>query len=194
MRLLRRGFKTWCENAARGYRRELGLSPIAPLDPRMLAEHLGILVWTPAEIQDFDFKDIQHLTEVAREAWSAATIRDGDASLIIVNSGHALTRQNNSLAHEIGHIVLRHEPATMYVTPDGVMMMSEYNAVHEEEANWFAGAVLVPRDGLIDVIKRGENDVAAAKHYGVSQAVYRMRRNVTGVDFQIARKRGIWAP
>lgn len=191
---LRRGFKTWCENAARGYRRELKLSPVAPLDPRALAKHLGVTIWTPAEIPGLSHKDVHHLTVVAREHWSAATLRIGNASLIIINNGHALTRQNNSLAHEIGHIVLRHEPAQMYFTPDGLMMMSEYNLTHEEEANWFAGAILVPRDALLEVAARGLTGRTAAEYFGVSNAVFQMRRNRTGVELQLSRRRGTWAP
>jgi Zn-dependent peptidase ImmA (M78 family) len=160
----------------------------------MLANHLGIMIWSPSDIPGMDVKDIRQLTLTARESWSAATLRDGAASLIIINDAHAQTRQNNSLAHEIGHIVLEHEPAKMYVTPDGLMMMSEYNPMHEEEATWFAGAILLPRDALIDVIKRGINDDVAAKYYGVSGAIFRMRRNRTGVDVQLSRRRGIWAP
>jgi hypothetical protein len=191
---LRRGFKTWCENAARGYRRELQLSPIAPLDPRALAQHLGITIWTPADIPGMNSRDVHHLTVVAQESWSAATLKIGNASLIIINNGHALTRQNNSLAHEIGHIALRHEPAKMHYTPDGLMMMSEYNLAHEEEADWFAGAILVPRDALLDAARRGLIGRAAADHFGVSLAVFQMRHNRTGVDIQLSRRRGTWAP
>jgi Zn-dependent peptidase ImmA (M78 family) len=191
---LRRGFKTWCENAARGYRRELRLTPVAPLDPRILARHLGITVWTPADIPDINSRDVYHLTVAARESWSAATLRNDASSLIIINNGHALTRQNNSLAHEIGHIVLNHQPAKMYVTPDGLMMMSEYNLEHEDEATWFAGAILLPRDALLDVARRGLTDHAAADQYGVSRAVLQMRRNLTGVAIQLSRHRGVWAP
>ena len=194
MSALRRGFKTWCENAARGYRRELQLPPIAPLDPRLLAQHLGITIWTPADIKGFSSKDVFQLTVTARESWSAATLRDGNASLIIINNGHALTRQNNSIAHEIGHIILQHEPARMYVTDDGLMMMSEYNPIHEEEATWFAGAILVPRDALLDVARRGLTDRVIAEQYGVSVAVLQMRRRLTGVDIQLSRRRGVWAP
>lgn len=194
MPTLRRGFKTWCENAARGYRRELGVAATGPLDPRVLAKHLGITMWTPSDVPGLSPEDVRHLTQTASDSWSAATIRNGDSSLIIINDGHPLTRQNNSIAHEIGHIVLKHEPAKMYVTPDGLMMMSEYNPAHEDEANWFAGAVLVPRDGLIDALKNNHNDSAVAKFYVVSEALIRMRRNLTGVDIQLSRRRGTWAP
>lgn len=191
---LRRGFKTWCENTARGYRRELALSPLSALDPRALAAHLGILIWTPEDIPGLDPKCVEHLTVKARDGWSAATLRVGGDSLIIINSGHPRTRQNNSIAHEIGHVVLRHEPAKMYVTPDGLMMMSEYNLVHEEEATWFAGAVLVPRGALLDFVKRGIDNTEAAKLMAVSVKLLEMRRRRTGVDVQLSRQRGTWAP
>jgi hypothetical protein len=194
MAALRRGFKTWCENAARGYRRELKIAPLAPLDPRLLAAHLGITVWAPADIPGLSPKDVHHLTVVARETWSAATLRDGSESLIIINSGHALTRQNNSLAHEIAHIVLEHKPAQMFLRDDGLMMMSEYNLEHEQEADWFAGAILLPRDALLDASARGMTPQAAATHFGVSLPLYQMRRNRTGVDIQLSRRRGVWAP
>jgi Zn-dependent peptidase ImmA (M78 family) len=159
-----------------------------------LAQHLGITIWTPADIPGIDPKDVRHLLSRARDSWSAATLRNGSASLIIINNAHARTRQNNSIAHEIGHIVLGHEPAKMYVTSDGLMMMSEYNNTHEEEATWFAGATLVPRDALLDVVKRGISDAVAADQFGVSIAVFQMRRNRTGVDIQLLRRRGTWVP
>ena len=48
------------------------------------------------------------------------------------------------------------------------MMMSEYNPMHEEEANWFAGAILVPRDALLNSAARGLKERAAADYFGVS--------------------------
>jgi IrrE N-terminal-like domain len=191
--LLRRGFKTWCENSARGYRRELGLSPAAPLDSRTLAAHLDITIWTPADIPSLDPRCVRHLTVTARESWSAATLHIGSSSLIIINNGHARVRQNSSIAHEIGHIVLQHEPAKMYVTPDGLMMMSEYNSAHEDEATWFAGTILLPRDALFELIKRGVEEREAANLYGVSLSLFQMRRNLTGVDIQLHRRRATGA-
>jgi len=160
----------------------------------VLAQHLGITIWTPADIPGIDPKDVRHLLGRGRDSWSAATLRNGSTSLIIINNAHDLTRQNNSIAHELGHIVLGHEAAKMYVTPDGLMMMSEYNTTHEEEATWFAGAILVPRDALLDVARRGISDAVAAQQFGVSIAVFQMRRNRTGVDIQLSRRRGTWAP
>jgi Zn-dependent peptidase ImmA (M78 family) len=191
---MRRGFKTWCENAARGYRRELGIPPSGPLDPRRLAEHLGIVVWTPAQVPTLSSSDIRHLTLDAREEWSAATLRNGDEYLIILNNTHDLVRQNNTLAHEIGHVILDHAPAQMYITADGLMMMSEYNETQEQEAIWFAGAILVPREALLTLVQSGTSNQQASLHFGVSEALIRMRRNTTGIDIQTSRRRGVWVP
>ena len=191
---MRRGFKTWCENAARGYRRELGIPPSGALDPRLLAAHLGITVWSPAQVPTLAPRDIRQLTVAARDEWSAATLRDGDDYLIILNDAHDLPRQNNTLAHEIGHVVLRHEPAQMFITADGLMMMSEYNDEHEQEAVWFAGAILVPREGLLKLIASGATNKEAGLHFKVSEALIRMRRNTTGIDIQNSRRRGVWIP
>ena len=114
---LRRGFKTWCENAARGYRRELELAPVAPARSRTLRGHRGITIWTPGRYPGLQLKGcLPPDGGRTRKLVCGNSLRDGDVSLIIINNGHALTRQNNSIAHEIGHIALRHEPATMYVT------------------------------------------------------------------------------
>jgi Zn-dependent peptidase ImmA (M78 family) len=132
-----------------------------------LQRHL-LHVALPREIPGLDAKFVRHLTVTEPASWSAATLKIADKHLIIINNGHPPTRQNNSLAHEIGHVVLKHEPAKMALTPNGAMMMNEYNRDHEDEATWFAGALLLPRDALIDLARRGVADRVAAERYGVS--------------------------
>lgn len=82
-----------------------------------------------------------------------------------------------------------HEPAHVFHTPDGHMMMNEYNAMHEEEANCFSGTLLLPREALLQAIRQGMSDGAMARYFGVSTALLRMRRNTTGVDKQLAYSR-----
>jgi Zn-dependent peptidase ImmA (M78 family) len=55
-------------------------------------------------------------------------------------------------------------------------MMSEYNREHEVEAIWFAGAILLPRDALVDLARNGVPDREAAEMYGVSIQLFLMRR------------------
>lgn len=70
------------------------------------------------------------------------------------------------------------------------MMMSEYNDVHEEEANCLAGTLLLPREALLQAIRRGMTDGAMTKHFGVSPQLLKMRRGVIGVDRQLSYSRG----
>jgi Zn-dependent peptidase ImmA (M78 family) len=82
----------------------------------------------------------------------------------------------------------------MYVTDDGLMMMSEYNEDREQEAIYFAGALLVPREALLNLITSGASNKEASLHFEVSEALIRMRRNMTGIDIQASRRRGVWGP
>jgi Zn-dependent peptidase ImmA (M78 family) len=183
--LLRRGFKAWCENAAWGFRRDLGLDKAARLDPRHLARHVGVAIWTPHEIQGLDPVVLNYLLKVDSASWSAVTLTVGRASVIIINSSHAASRQNNSLAHELSHLILKHEPAKAFVTPDGMMMMNHYNPTHEEEASCLSSTLLVPREGLLRLLSLGHNDEQMASHFAVSLDLLRMRKNITGVARQL---------
>ena len=189
MSLLRRGFKTWCENAARGYRRELGLKPFDPLDPRQLASFLNIKIWTPAEVPGVPETALRQLTETDPFSWSAVTIRLGSLALIITNDRHSTERQNNSLMHELSHFILKHKPAQVFVSNTGQMMLNHYDPVHEEEANCLSGALLVPRDALLHFLARGHDHEWAASHFVVTKDLLKMRVNLTGVGRQLANRR-----
>jgi hypothetical protein len=187
--LLRRGFKTWCENAAIGYRRDLNIDRDGTLDPRLLAQHLGVKVWTAKEVSGLAPATLKQLTEVDPQSWSAVTLRSDKGDLVILNNAHVSGRQNNSLAHELSHIILEHEPAQVFVTQDGMMMMTDYNKTHEEEANWLAGTLLVPREALAKLLANGHDNRRAAQFFQVTIDVIQMRRNLTGIDLQFARRR-----
>jgi Zn-dependent peptidase ImmA (M78 family) len=189
--LLRRGFKTWCENASYGYRRDLKLARHARLDPRDLALQIGVAILTPHEIPGLDAETLNHLINVDPDSWSAVTLTIGQVSIVITNSSHPDTRQNNSLAHELSHLILKHPPAQAFVTPDGMMVMNEYNRVHEEEANCLSATLLIPRDGLIHFLSLGWSDEQIAAHFGVSMDLLRMRKNLTGVERQLSRFRAL---
>jgi Zn-dependent peptidase ImmA (M78 family) len=186
--LLRRGFKTWCENAAGGYRRDLNLPRHSALDPRLLALHINVIIWKTIEVPGLDPKVLNHLTKVDAESWSAVTLRLPTANLIVINDAHVIGRQNNSLAHELAHIILKHEPSQVFVTADGVMMMADYNKTNEDEADCLAGTLLVPREALLNLLDRGYSDEQLAEFFGVTTDLVRMRKNLTGVNIQRSRR------
>jgi Zn-dependent peptidase ImmA (M78 family) len=78
----------------------------------------------------------------------------------------------------------------VFHTPDGHMMMNEYNPLHEDEANCLAGTLLLPREALMQAVRSGMSDSAMAQHFGVSPQLLKMRRNLTGVDRQLSYSRG----
>lgn len=189
MSLLRRGFKTWCENASRGYRRELGLEPFAALNPRLLAAKLGVRIWIPKDVPGLSASALKQLCKTDPDNWSAVTICVGDRQLIIINDQHSPERQNNSLSHELAHIILGHKAAQVFVSPKGQMLLSEYDKTQEEEADCLSVTLLVPRDALLAFLAKGHTHARIAAHFEVSMDVLKMRINLTGVQKQLGHRR-----
>jgi Zn-dependent peptidase ImmA (M78 family) len=188
--MFRRGFKTWAEQTSVRVRQKLKVSPSSPLDPFRLAELLGVSVVAPKDLSDLP-EDIQRrLVADHRDCWSAITVTDGRGHLIVTNPSHAQTRLNSSLAHEIAHIILGHEPSMMFMSPNSGMALRTHNEEQEEEANWLAGCLLLPREALMLIRRTGLSDDDACSEYGVSSAMFRFRFNVTGVDVQLRHTRG----
>jgi Zn-dependent peptidase ImmA (M78 family) len=188
--MFRRGFKTWSEQTALRARQKLKLPASSPLDPFRFADLLGLSVVTPAELSDLAVDVRQRLVHDHRDCWSAITVTDGASHLIVVNPSHAQTRLNSSLAHEIAHIILGHEPSMMFMSPNSGMALRTHNEEQEEEANWLAGCLLLPREALMLIRRMGESAEDACLEYGVSSAMLRFRFNVTGVDVQLRHRQG----
>jgi Zn-dependent peptidase ImmA (M78 family) len=58
------------------------------------------------------------------------------------------TRQANDLMHELAHLELLHTPARVDMSGSEVFLLSDYSEDQEQEADWYAGAMLLPRDAL----------------------------------------------
>lgn len=191
MTTFRRGFKTWCERMSLGFRRDLGLDGSAALDPRALASHLRILVWTPKEVAHLGGLDKTHLDQLLvrdSSSWSAVTLFDRGYRVIIVNSAHVPVRQNSDVMHEVSHIVLGHEPARVDMTEQKLLILDSYDKTQESEADWLAGALLVPRDPLLVVLSRNPSTEYAASQFNVSNDMINWRRQKTGIDIQLQRR------
>ena len=184
---LPRGFKAWCENVALQIRRELGLAQTARLDPRQLASHLDIEVRTPYDIPGLDQSCIRRLVTEDSGSWSAVTLSSGEKDLVLVNPSHSRGRQANDLMHELAHILLGHEAARVDVAEDGSLVLFTYDKEQEDEANWLAACLLLPRAALLAIRKEGGDLHASAREYGVSQAMLQYRLNVTGVEHQMGQ-------
>jgi len=178
-----RGFKAWCERLSLEKRGELGLRSQNPLDPRKLAENLGIKIWVIEDVPGLSAKMKKILLE-DDGSWSAATICIGTRNLIILNSSHSAGRQSSDLMHEIAHYILEHRPSALDVNAVGIMMLNNYDRKQEEEADWLAACLLLPRDALVHIKRRIPDLVEAAQEYGVSRAMLKYRLDVSGVNYQ----------
>jgi Zn-dependent peptidase ImmA (M78 family) len=187
--LFRRGFKTWCETIATEKRRSLKVPTTAPLDPRLVAKDMRVAVRYIEQIPNLATGTLEQLTTIDPDAWSAVTLCHSGRYLVVLNSAHPKTREANTLMHELSHLIIGHKPARLDITPDGIMILSSYDKHHEDEANWLAAALLLPREALIHARKRGMTNEQAAAHYGCSTQLFAMRIQTTGVDIQLRRTR-----
>jgi Zn-dependent peptidase ImmA (M78 family) len=187
--VFQRGFKTWCERYSSEVRTELGLTPSAPLDPRVLAKHLGIRVWTPEDVRGLGQESLSILLRNDGETpscWSAVTLVVGNTTLVIINSSHSRGRQSNDLMHELAHRIRQHKTHDMEVSAEGFMLLKAYGKEQEDEADWLAACLLLPRDALVSIMRRGLDPAEAAEQYGVSRRMLTYRLAMTGVNRQFA--------
>lgn len=179
-----RGFKTWAERTSLSLRRELGKSPSDPLEPSCLAEHLDVQLVTPQGIPGLPRDVLDQLLVRDPWGWSAVSACVGDTAIIIYNPKHSKGRRASDVAHELAHLILDHNPATIIMSQDGGMTMRSYNERQEQEANWLAGCLLLPREALIRCKRLGLSLTEAAQQYGVSEPLVTFRMRMTGVDRQ----------
>jgi Zn-dependent peptidase ImmA (M78 family) len=187
--MFRRGFKTSSEETALKIRRKLEIAPHAAVDPAAIAHILAIPIVTANELGELPEDVRNRLTRDHSEAWSAITVSDGNRHMIVLNPSHAPTRIKSSLGHEIAHVILAHEPSMMFMTPQSGVSLRTHNKDQEDEANWLAGCILLPREALLYARRMGLSNDQICIDYGVSPAMCRFRLNATGVDVQVKRTR-----
>lgn len=188
--MFERGYKSWCEKYSVEVRAALGVAASAPLDMRKLAEHLGVRIWTPHDVPGLSSESIGVLLRNDGETpscWSAVTLVVGPTTLVVLNSSHSPARQASDLAHELAHRIRGHAAKDVSVSDEGLMLLSSYPQELEEEADWLAGCLLLPREALLSIKKSGMMPEHAQALYGVSKRMLDYRIATTGVARQFSR-------
>ena len=183
-----RGFKTRCEEMSRSLRAEIGLVATAPLRPDRLASYLDVAVWSVAEL-GLDESDLNQLIHEDPDAWSAITVSASGREAIVVNPKHRGGRYSSDVMHELAHLLLGHQPSTMFFAANGDVALRGYDGSAEEEANWLAAALLLPREALVWARTRRTSSQEICELYGVSKQMLSFRTSVTGIDRQFRRRR-----
>lgn len=174
----RRGFKTHSTALVAEVRAEVGARLVDPLDPARVASAYGVPVVTAAQLAN-------GRPLVAPPEFSAMTVFRGSRRIIVLNSDHAPTRQRSSLAHELAHLLLEHEPSRHLM--DGARM---WDPAAEREADWLGAELLVPRPAGLSICRVGEVVDAAAARFGVSTQLLTWRLNASGARAQAQREGG----
>ena len=166
----------------------MGADVHSRFDARRYAEGLGVFILGPEEL-DLTPSALHQLTVMDSSSWSGMTVRTKAATGIVVNTSHSPERIASTIAHELAHIELRHTPSNVSLSQSGkILLISEYTKELEEEADWLAGAILLPRDGLLRSRANGASTEAICRHFGVSRDLCAWRLRMTGVDLQLRRR------
>ena len=183
---MRRGFKTEANATAREIRSELGLAPTSPLDVWQLAEHLEIPVIPLSSLRESAPLAADLFLNDAQGMFSGVTVFRGNERTVVFNDAHVPGRQASDVGHELAHGLLLHPPEPAV---DGRGCRYWKREV-EDEADWLSGALLVPEEAALSVIRRGWSLAVASAHYGVTQKMMRFRINVTGAIKRVRRAAG----
>ncbi|WP_284740759.1 ImmA/IrrE family metallo-endopeptidase [Amycolatopsis sp. RTGN1] len=174
-----RGFKAEAERLALTMRKELGLTAYPRLDPYRLAEHLSISVRPLTSLQNQGSEIVSAIRVLhgpEASSFSAVTVFRGTERVVVHNEAHPPGRQASNITHELSHGLLLH-PAAPVLDGRGCR---NWNPDAEDEANFLAGALLVPSKAAWWIAKQGRPFEQAAEDYGCSVDMVRWRVNVTG--------------
>jgi len=179
---VRRGFKAEAERHAARIRNELDLAPDARIDLSSLALHIGVEIISAAELVPLE--ELEELERLQPRCFSAATFHLPNKRTVVVTNpvGSSTARHVSDVAHEVAHVLLSHE--IRRVQRLGNFTFFDCDPDQEEEANWFAGCLLLPRPLLLRAARLGHSAEQVAELYGVSFEMARFRLNASGVYFQ----------
>lgn len=182
---MRRGFKAEAERLAEKVRGEMGKRPSDALDAIELAQHVG------AEVRAADTLTsrgkLETLEELQPGAFSACTFTIGNRHVVVYSPLANEGRTQSDIAHEVAHILLEHE--VKVVETVGGHSFFTCDADEEQEANWLAGCLLLPRPLLLAAARRGLDAAQIAESYRVSEQMAAFRLRTTGVMRQLAAGR-----
>jgi Zn-dependent peptidase ImmA (M78 family) len=179
---MRRGFKAEAERQAEQIREAMGKSPSDGLDAIELARHVGAQVRSADELTSRE--KLETLEGMQPGAFSACTFSIDETHVIVYSPLASAGRTQSDIAHEVAHLILGHRMRS--VQKIGGLSFFTCDAEEEQEANWLAGCLLLPRRLLYLAAKRGLDSAAIAEAYSVSEQMAAFRLRTTGVTRQLA--------
>lgn len=183
---MQRGFKARAERLAEETWTDMGLRPTDALDAEALATHAGAEVRSAGELTSLG--KLRELDAIQPGAFSACTFHVKGRPIIVYTPLASAARTQSDISHEVAHILLGHELQTAQQL-DGASFFT-CDPDEEQEANWLAGCLLLPRRILFRAARRGLDPEDIAQEYGVSRRMAEFRLRATGVARQLRARRG----
>jgi hypothetical protein len=178
---MRRGFKAEAERCAKTVRKEMGLRPADPLDAMQLAAHVGADVRSADEL--ISRAKLDELERLQPGAFSACTFTIGDRHVVVYSPLASPGRRQSDISHEVAHLLLDHEMKS--VEKIGGVSFFTCDSEEEQEANWLAGCLLLPREAVMAAAHKGLDAAGIGALYDVSAQMAAFRLRTTGVLRQL---------
>jgi Zn-dependent peptidase ImmA (M78 family) len=159
--------------------------PHGVLLPVSLATYLDVTLLTPGDVQGITQEVLDQLLRHDPWGWSAVSVYRANRMIVIYNPRHSQGRQASDIVHELAHLILSHRPSTVVMSHDGSFVMRSYDQTQEDEANWLAWCLLLPREALLRSKKLGRSVSEIAEAYGVTETLVNYRLRITGVESQL---------
>ncbi len=163
----------------------MNLRAAEPMDVMRLAEQAGASL-RPADELTSRAK-LEVLEDLQPGSFSACTFSFPGQHVIVYNPLNNPGRRNSDIAHEVAHLLLDHD--LKQVEQLGGVTFFSCDPEEEEEANWLAGCLLLPRSLLLAAVRRGADARSIAEEFGVSEAMASFRMRTTGVTKQVQAAR-----
>ncbi|MBA3916445.1 MAG: ImmA/IrrE family metallo-endopeptidase [Acidobacteriales bacterium] len=180
---MRRGFKADAEGISAEVRQDLGITATAALPLERACASLGVEVRSAADLIEID--RLAKIEQVQPGAFSACTFEIGDRRIIVWNPLSSPARTSSDITHELSHILLKHRVQNIHIV--GELTFFGCDPEEEQEANWLAGCLLLPRQLLLTYVRKGMSAEDIADKFAVSVPMVNYRMRVTGVLQQAKR-------
>jgi Zn-dependent peptidase ImmA (M78 family) len=181
---LPRGFKAQAERDAADLRKQLGKPEHARVDVGELADILGVTVISAETL--VERSRLEELEALQKFSFSAATFKVAERDIIVTNPLRGDARRASDVAHELAHILLKHELSEVRRIDDYAFRTCRPD--QEEQATAMGGTLMLPRPLLLRAARGGLGPDEIAEANGVTPDMARYRYNTTGVSRQTARK------
>jgi Zn-dependent peptidase ImmA (M78 family) len=136
---------------------------------------MGVKVLRPDELS-LPREHGKELGEDGSSHWSALTVKVASGYVIIYNPTHTPVRINNSLCHELSHIILDHNHSELHRAFGTVLR--DFHPELESQANRLASILLVPSPAVQLAKTNGGSVESLARDFVVSEDLARWRWNM----------------